>query len=366
MMTLSRRTMMAGAVGLSGVGLATRAAEACCPAPPISGEPVVNADQTVVILWDKATQTEHFIRRATFSSAAKDFGFLIPSPSKPELSESGNPAFDALMDLTAPEEKTVVREPPKFSGCSCGDKSAAGSAPGRPKGALSASVKVLEEKTVAGFDAAVLETDSAAELVAWLKEHNYAFSPEIEDWSKPYIAQKWKITALRVAKKDAHKSDKQVAADALRLSFKTDRPLFPYREPDPSKAATALDAKKRLLRIYFLGDARYQGDLTPAGWSGKVAWAGELEPAQRTKLLEGLKLPNDAAPEKLWLTEFEDPWPYGLAPSDLYFAESQSQDKVRRPPIIHYVDKEPSKGFVAIGLLVLAALPFARRFTKST
>lgn len=364
-MTLSRRTMMAGAVGLGSVGLASRAAEACCPAPPISGEPVVNADQTVIILWDKATQTEHFIRRATFASAAVDFGFLIPTPSKPELSESGNPAFEELMTLTAPEEKTVVREPSAFSGCGCGRKSDSGSAAGKPKGIQSASVKVLEQKTVAGFEAAVLETDSASELVAWLKQHNYSFSPEIEDWAKPYIEQKWKITALRVAKNEAHKSDKQVAADALRLSFKTDRPLFPYREPDPSKAATALDAKKRLLRIYFLGESRYQGDLTPTGWSGKVAWAGELEPTQRSKLLEDLKLPNDAAPEKLWLTEFEDPWPYGLAPSDLYFAQSQSQDKVQRPPIIHYVDKQPEKGSLTIGLLVLAALPFARRFTKS-
>ena len=29
---------------------------ACCPAPP-SGKPVVNADQTVVIIWDKDTKT---------------------------------------------------------------------------------------------------------------------------------------------------------------------------------------------------------------------------------------------------------------------------------------------------------------------
>src|SRR4051794_11845205 len=40
---------------------------ACCPAPP-SGRPVVNADQTVVIVWDAATKTEHFIRRASFKA----------------------------------------------------------------------------------------------------------------------------------------------------------------------------------------------------------------------------------------------------------------------------------------------------------
>src|SRR5262245_43952479 len=62
---------------------------ACCPVGPI-GKPVVNADQTVLIIWDAATKTEHFIRRASFKSQADDFGFLIPTPDRPELSESGN------------------------------------------------------------------------------------------------------------------------------------------------------------------------------------------------------------------------------------------------------------------------------------
>lgn len=331
----------------------------------------MNADQTVVILWDKATQTQHFIRRATFSSAAPSFGFLIPSPSKPELSESGNPAFDDLAKLTAPEVEERVRKRPAFSACSCGEKSSAGAdPPPSPKAAASASLKVLEQKTVAGFDAAVLETDSASELVAWLNKNGYSFSPEVEGWAKPYIEQKWKITALRMAKPQGQAQDKRVEADALRMSFKTDRPLFPYREPDSSKAAPALEAKRRLLRIFFLGEARYQGDFTPAAgqsaaaWTGKVAWSGELTSEQRSQLLENLKLPGNTGPEKLWLTEFEDPWPYAQAPSDLYFAQSETQETVRRPPIIRYVDA-PGQGFVAIGLLALAALPWLRRATRS-
>ena len=40
---------------------------ACCPAPP-PGKPVVNADQTVLILWDEAAKTQHFIRKASFKS----------------------------------------------------------------------------------------------------------------------------------------------------------------------------------------------------------------------------------------------------------------------------------------------------------
>src|SRR5262245_64412453 len=83
-------------------------ADACCPAGP-TGKPVVNADQTVIIIWDAATKMQHFIRKASFKSEADDFGFLVPSPSQPELDESGNDAFPYLLKLTEPEIKNVPR-----------------------------------------------------------------------------------------------------------------------------------------------------------------------------------------------------------------------------------------------------------------
>src|SRR5690349_6928705 len=74
---------------------------ACC-AVVETGAPVVNADQSVIIFWDKDTQTEHFIRKAGFASNTKDVGFLVPTPSRPALEESGNDAFTSLAAITAP------------------------------------------------------------------------------------------------------------------------------------------------------------------------------------------------------------------------------------------------------------------------
>ena len=91
---------------------------ACAPAPP-SGKPVVNADQTVIIIWDAANKTQHFIRKASFKSEADDFGFLIPSPSQPELDEAGNEAFPFLAKITAPEVQRIAR-PAQGMGCGCG------------------------------------------------------------------------------------------------------------------------------------------------------------------------------------------------------------------------------------------------------
>jgi hypothetical protein len=138
--------------------------------------------------------------------------------------------------------------------------------------------------------------------------------------------------------KDKDGKNKNVAAAALRMSFKTDRPLFPYREPDSKSAADALGAGNRLLRIYFLAEARYQGELTKdVAWTGKPAWASELTSEQRKRTLEFLKLPETTGPAQWWLTEFEDNWPYRAAPADVYFSRAASQDTIKRPPIIQYV-----------------------------
>src|SRR5262249_32473112 len=192
------------------------------------------------------------------------------------------------------------------------------------------------------------------------------FSPEVEAWAKPYVEAGWKITALKVAKDKDAKDKPSVAASALRMSFKTDRPLFPYREPDSKNSAQALGASQRLLRVYFLADGRYQGELTKqVHWTGTVAWANKLSPADREKTLELLHLPATTAPAEWWLTEFEDAWPYRTAPADLYFSRSADQNGVKRPPIIEYVSTSwPADASAYALAAVLVLPPLVRRIRR--
>jgi hypothetical protein len=342
------------------LGLFATPAPACCPAPP-PGKPVVNADQTVIILWDAANQTQHFIRKASFQSDAVDFGFLVPTPSQPELSESGNDAFPYLQKLTEPEKKKVPRP---SGGVACGCSGVKLEAPAGL--ADRQAVRVLDEKLVAGFKAVVLEATSAKELVRWLVDNGYAYSQEVEAWAKPYVEAGWKLTALKVAKPEDGKTEKGVTASALRISFKTDRPLFPYREPDPTGPAKALGAKQRVLRIYFLAEARYQGELTKeAPWTGKAAWANKLSAEDRRQVLDLLKLPQTTGPADWWLTEFEDDWPYRAAPADVYFHRAADQAPVKRPPIIEYVSSGWPTDLMGYALAVaVVAPPLLRRVRR--
>lgn len=321
-------------------------APACCPAPP-AGRAVVNANQTVILIWDAANKTQHFIRKASFASEADDFGFLVPTPQEPELDESGEDAFDYLANRTMPRTETRYQ----FSGIGCGMV--------EKHSTFGNAVNVLQEKIVAGFKAVVLEAKSAQALVGWLKDNGYAYSPEIETWAKPYVEAGWKMTALKVAKGTGPPERKNVAAKSLRISFKTERPLFPYREPDPTSFAKELNARHRTLRIYFIGDARYEGRLGDAAWSGKAVWSNTLTTTDRESLLHLLNLPETTGPSTWRLTEFEDDWQYRSAPADVYFSRSEDQSTVERPPTPSYITI-PSE-LVIVGAALVIALPFIVR-----
>ena len=212
------RGLLLGAACLFTTAFLARAALTCAPAPP-PGKSVAIADESALIIWDSASTTEHFIRRASFTTDADDFGFLVPTPYAPTLTEVEDDLFTTLEQITAPEIKTVSL--PRGGGCGCGMKEAP-----TPK---AAAVHVIAEQRVAGHDAAVLEADNPGALIDWLSEHGYATSPLLTDWLKPYLDQHWKITAFRIAK-DAPESE-QVATKAICMSFHTDKPFYPYREP---------------------------------------------------------------------------------------------------------------------------------------
>lgn len=360
---------LAGVLGLA--LLATpNAGDACCPAPR-SGQQVVNADQSVLMIWDAAAGTQHFIRQATFKSRGDDFGFIVPSPSRPELAEADPAAFAQLAKITAPE---VIRRPaPRREGGGCNLACDGAS----PKSAPPAAVRVLDQKVVAGYQATVLEADTAAAFTDWLKANDFAYSPEVAAWAKPYIDQQWKFTALKVAPvapvapanappAGTDPVAARVTAKALRITFATKTPLFPYREPDPTAQAKSLATNSRLLRVYFVAEARYAGALGPtAPWSGRTAWAGPVTADDRAKLLATLKLPDATGPAAFHLTEFEDDWAYRAAPADVTFAPSGDQTPVKREPLVEYVQAPlpPDAATVALGVAVVGALGlrFARR-----
>ena len=86
--------------------LVAKASFACAPAP-YAGDEIAIVEESALIVWDPATGTEHFIRRATFHGKGRDFGFLVPTPSVPTLAEADDSIFSELTSWAQPEVRHV-------------------------------------------------------------------------------------------------------------------------------------------------------------------------------------------------------------------------------------------------------------------
>jgi hypothetical protein len=334
-------------LAMAGLSASPRA-RGCAVAPP-KNKQVLMANESALIIWDAASKTQHFIRRATFDATTGDFGFLVPTPTKPTLEEADDELFSTLARITEP--KVVTKPRPSSFGCGCG---------GAPAGrALKApgSVRVLDEKRVAGHDAVVLEADKADDLSKWLKEHGYEFAPALTEWVKPYVEKGWKITAFRIATDLGDK--KHVGTSAVRMTFKTDQPFYPYREPAEPKDAKRDPREVRVLRVFFAAKDRVTGTLgeKEKAWPAVTAWSNQLEEGQREKLLELAKLPAETSPATWWLTEFEDLSMPRPGEADVYFSSSEDQAPVEREPVVHYVSRSVPDCIMCYALAAYLFLP---------
>jgi hypothetical protein len=333
---------MRAAAGLLFLSLAALAppAGACATAYP-RGAVAEIAEESALIVWDAAAHREHFIRRAAFRAKAKDFGFLVPTPAKPELAEVSDAVFASLERITQPEvvyEREWGVEPT----LSCGLMFLRGAA--KSAAVAGAPVRVLDTQRVAGFDAVVLEADSAGALAQWLKDHGYDQRPELSAWLEPYVAAKWKLTAFKIATGEAAAPE----TSAVRMSFAADRPFFPYREPSDARENRPASAPSgdRLLRVFFAGTERVDGTIGAAAapWPGRAVWSGRV-PAAALDFL-----PNGVSPGIDWLTMFEDRASPRPGTDDLYFAPGRDRGPVKPPPLVEKIpDKIPLPLDIVLG-----------------
>jgi hypothetical protein len=319
--------------------------DACCPVSRI-GKNFRIADQRVLIAWDPQTKIEHFVRQAAFDPALSaqpttdqtsiqrdesidrsesegvepdDFGFLVPSPSEPQIEEADPRVFDALETAIEPriqiQDRWSVNPFPLALSPFLLASSRSMLTASRDS-APASGVAVLQSKKVAGYEVAVLRASDAGELVGWLKENNYEVRKDLQEWVEPYVRDGWLITAFKY-----DIGSKRAKVGSVRISFATDKPVFPYRVP---KDQFSEQGRGNLLKIFVVGPGRASGSLGQAdsslAWNrGKLRYSMPMEREPLEELL-GDSVPQGsfASPERMWLTAWDDPtWP--SSQEDLWF-----------------------------------------------
>lgn len=272
--------------------------------------------ERAIIVWDAATQTEHFIRTAKISTNRADLGFVVPTPSKPTLTEVSSEAFKVLDERLAIIDRKEM-ELERLSGLAGGPVSAAKA--GEPVSSTSVYV--------AGYDATILRSNDAGALSKWLSRHGYPMTTQFQKWLAPYSKSGWYITIFKVSAKG-----QEASLGTVRISFRTKQPIYPYREPEGYKIL------HRTLAVIVVADAPMETEETckritqmtrRATITGKefVKWAPLLVDRASTQdallLAKALKLPS-----KLFLNRttsvFKDKTPERVDGRDFAFVPNRT------------------------------------------
>lgn len=321
-----------------------RPASGCAVLPPKDGTTTISSESALII-YDAATKTEHFIRTASFQSTSAEFGFMVPTPTKPDLALARPEVFGELTDIT--KRRTVVQKRAKELDFGCGLLPMAASkfdavGAALPDGAQR-SVKVVEQKRVGDYEAVVLQASEPKTLRDWLTENGYDSRPALDPWFEAYTKGGWYITAFKIAADSPAAGGNTLAltSSAVRISFPTERPFYPYREPADMQAVKG----SRQLRLFVLSDERVSatigdGDGAKA-WQAKTEWSNKVPAERMAAVADKGRLPASVGTREWHLTEFTDPSSPRPGTDELYLSKAADQSPVERPPNIVWEEYDP-------------------------
>ncbi len=171
------------------------------------------SEQKAVIFYDKGVET--LIISNTFYGNARNFGWVVPTPSRPEIGEAPDELFTSLQELTGQYYGKEVPMP-LYREMGAGE-----------------GVEVLETKEVGIFEAKLLTADDPEALAKWLSENKYQFPKEGSYVLENYVKNKWYFVAVKVRPElvwgDVGTKLGSGHATPLKLTFETKKIIYPMK-----------------------------------------------------------------------------------------------------------------------------------------
>jgi hypothetical protein len=308
----------------------------CVALPPGEAEQLsldILGEQAVII-WDSSRHIEHFIRQANIDTKAERVAFLVPTPEVPELAVADPSIFKMAADVAHSDWKPYYdyKDPLIIA-----NKTLLGPAL-LPFISLMTGMSdrqntnpVLAQSNVGDYQATVLRADDSSALLGWLMQHGFALNREEKTWLEPYIQKKWKITAFELSGKP--NSYRGITSRAIRMSFASPQPFFPYSEPHKPRPKNGY-YPWRTLSVAVLSDERVGGALMQGmDWPTQLRYAGSSEPKdvgwKSKQWLEFAGLSKSQMSVPKILTYFRDSHNPRVGSSDLVFSPSKGQASFR-------------------------------------
>lgn len=272
----------------------------CCVS--YAAQVVSLTDETALIIWNEKAQTQSFIRKASFKGNAKDFGFILPVPSKPSEIEVADAEVFKYLELKKPTKKVRMA-----------DGVAASKAAG--------GVEVLEVKRVGDYEATVLRSDSGNAINKWLADRGHKMRPAMTPWFEHYTKKQWLFVAFKYANKGGAKQ-----TEAVRVTCKTNKPYYPYKMPSD----TWEKGHFRPLDLFVISQTDVLANYTNGkAWQANRSWSVLLDDSSRKRVASFLgKTTQNLLPAKATLTRFSNVSEANNYDYDLEFSPMLRKDSI--------------------------------------
>jgi hypothetical protein len=297
---MARSLVILGLMVLLLAALAPPADGACCYFAAKDAD-ILQPAQKVFITWDPKEQIESFTVQPKFEGNARDFGMVIPTPSKPRLDEMPRDffkelaVFSILKKREQPHSKLLPQPVYRFKGAPGAPQSkAAGHAPEkRPP-----TVKVLEAGIVGSLDYKIISAERADDLFTWLKDNKYSYAGD-EATLDFYVKKGWLFTVMKIDTMQMKKNrDGSYTGDVTptRFQFSSDKLIYPLK-------ITQLSVKDKTEALFYVqaptkvdlpGDLTYQYQWVPMlqnarGWYAKGIFGSRELPGQGDDWLQAIQ-----------------------------------------------------------------------------
>lgn len=255
-----RRQLIGLALGGAAVVLLGRLPvdAACCYFSAV-GQDVNQPAQKAFLTWDPQEQVESFTVQPKFEGNAKDFGMVVPTPSRPRLFEMPRDFFKelAVFTILRPMPLDKYKSFTRFRGL-------AGAFGG---GALEKKdkVQVLEAGVVGTLDYKIVKAAEAQDLYDWLKENHYSYAGDQATLGY-YIDKKWFFTVMKIdPMQQKRRPDGTYSGEVspTRFTFASPRLVYPLR-------ITQISVPDQTEALFYV-QAPHKMDMV-GRWSYQLSW----------------------------------------------------------------------------------------------
>ncbi|NGO78824.1 DUF2330 domain-containing protein [Streptomyces sp. YC504] len=270
----------------------------CGAMVPDEGSSISVDREVSAVRWDGERQ--EIAMRLSVRGDAREAAWIMPVPSRADVRLGDRALFDELAELTAPVHKERRYFWPRegdfpFSDGEAGD----GAGAGAPES--SAPVGVTGRERLGPFDVARLTASDPDALADWLEQEGFRLPERLSQALRPYVDQGWSYVAIRLAPDEGGGSTLGGALDPLKISFASDRLVYPMR-------LSQLAAQPQHLELYVLAAHRMETRSAIGGYLPDVTYAGRLSTSA------GPALDSFAGGRTRYLTAIEQTFP---DPSDI-------------------------------------------------